>query len=79
MSVKLCKNTLCRRGEDFNRATIPADGMADHCSPACGAASRNKRAYNRKQAGVKIVKCEPCGGTGFVEENEPDDQDSSSD
>ena len=78
MSINYCKNTLCRRGKDFNRVIMPADGIADHCSPACGAASRNKRSYDRKKDGVKVVKCEPCGGTGFVEENGPADQDSSS-
>ena len=67
MSVKLCKNILCRRGKDHQRKAIPKDGKAEHCSKACGISARGQRAYNRRKGGVTSTKCEPCGGTGRID------------
>jgi len=67
--VTLCKNKPCARGPDGKRAKARKGGR--YCSDTCASYVRMRRLYARKKAGVKLEKCQPCKGTGFVKATPP--------
>lgn len=61
-----CKNKSCARGPDGKRAKARKGGR--YCSDTCATYVRVRQLRARLKAGVKLIRCGACAGSGFVKD-----------
>ncbi len=62
--MTLCKNKPCARGPTGKRAKARKGGR--YCSDTCATYVRVRELRARLKAGIRLERCQPCDGTGFV-------------
>ncbi len=64
MSLKLCENDRCKRGQYERPAEITDDKR--YCCRPCSDSVRCRRYYYRKKDKVDVIRCGMCNGTGRI-------------